>query len=133
MSPDYRNLHMSKQLPRKTKNESYNDLRYAIVVQAVKDYVWSREYVRDHKQEYKALCEELEGVKWEDVSEKKKRQKFTYEQAKYMIPECEAFFRGDWFRELCDYNGEEFIRRLRRTSWSALKKRLRNVKEEESC
>lgn len=116
----------------KDRDEGYRDLCHAIVIQAVKDYVWSRDYIKEHKQEYQQLIRDIDGVNWNDISEKIKRKKFTYEQAKYMIPECESFFRGWWFQNLVDYNGEEFIRRLRRTSWRTLRTRLRYAKEEES-
>ena len=133
MSPDYRNLHMSKQLPRKTKNESYNDLRYAIVIQAVKDYVWAREYVRNRKKEYNQFMDMYPDKT--NVPNSVKHRIRTYEIAQWMVPECEMFFRSWWFESLApDYNGEEVIKRLRRTSSKVLKQRLNNViKEEEEC
>lgn len=108
----------------------YEDLIHAISLQAAKDYVWARNYTRKHKAEYEELLELYPERK--DAPLNIKDRMHTYEEAKWLIPECERFFRGWWFETLePGLDGEKMIRRLRRISWEAFKNRLKNVKGEE--
>ena len=110
-------------------DDGYNDLRFEIVLQAAKDYVWAREFVRDKKQEYRELCSQYPDRR--NVPHKIYHQMLEYEYMENRIPDCESFFRGWWFQELApELDGEQIIKRLRRTTRKALTKRIKNIKEE---
>ena len=107
----------------------YESLIHAIVLQAAKDYVWARDYVRKHKAEYEELVELYPNRN--DAKNGLRDRMIRYDEAKWLIPECERFFRGWWFETLePGLDGEKMIRRLRHISWDVIKKRMNNVKEE---
>lgn len=87
-----------------------NELRFAIVQQACKDYETSLGYLRKHKgttgwQSRKAL----EMIRLRD--------------------ECTSFFRSEYFSLLCDLEGEEIMKMIRKKfynrpiRWGEVRKR----------
>ena len=107
----------------------YEDLRYAIVFQAVRDYCYSKDYIKRHRVEYYEMLEEYPVPERAPYSVRNKLYK--YRQCEYFIPECERFFRSDWFQALAPgFDGEVIIKRLKRMSYKKLKLLIkREVKE----
>ena len=66
-------------------NDPYQNLANAIILQAAKDYRLAR---------------------------RKLRRKPRNEDAKFMVKDCEDFFRSDWFKMLTDVDGEMILRKL---------------------
>ena len=80
----------------------YDALRYAIVLQAVKDHTNARDNYRRHK---------------------------VYSVAKAVLDECEGFFRSDWFSILMpEFDGDLIIKTLNNTSVRKIKAQLINKK-----
>lgn len=44
---------------------------------------------------------------------KKTKRAGDYTDAAARLKECERFFRSEWFRTLCDLDGEKFMEQLR--------------------
>lgn len=110
-------------------DDEYTDLRYAIVLQAVKDYVYAREYVRDRKAEYmesKAIYPDKNKAPY---SVRDRQMKFELHER--LIPDCEHFFRSAWFSALApQFDGEAVIKRLHHIKYDQLKVLIRNnIKE----
>lgn len=100
--------------------DGYNYIRYEIIIQAIRDYVWARDYVSLKKEEYVELCDQYPIKSKAPV--KVKSWFYRYSQAENMIVECESFFRGSWFRELTpSLDGEVIIKNLRRMKYDQLK------------
>ena len=110
-------------------DDEYTDLRYAIVLQAVKDYVYSREYVRDRKAEYIELKAIYPDKNKAPYSVRDRMAKFELHER--LIPDCEYFFRSAWFIALApQFDGEAVIKRLHRIKYDQLKVLIRNnIKE----
>ena len=71
-------------------------LSKAIVQQAVKDYVSS---IRNIK-------------RYEGMETLTANQQDRYNDCIYMKMECECFFRSEWFKELCNLDGETIIKEV---------------------
>lgn len=51
---------------------------------------------------------ELQGKFWRDI--------WNVRDAQRMVKDCEEFFRGDWYRLICNIDGEWMIRKIREQS-----------------
>ena len=74
-------------------DEGLEALRFAIVQQAVNDYVRALKVLRDPKYNKKSNA---------------------YIKAERRKTDCETFFRSSWFGALYDMDGEEVMKALRR-------------------
>ena len=83
--------------------DGYRRLAAAIVLQAVKDY--------------EEAVDKLKEDKW-DFSAKRRKQ------------EIEQFFRGDWFRVLCNMDGEQALLKLKARTYG-VKAESSYIREEE--
>ena len=72
-----------------------NELKFSIIRRACEDYETSLRYLRKHPQQ-------------------KGWQSRKTLQAKRMKDECETFFRSQYFSLLCDLEGEEIMRMIRK-------------------
>lgn len=107
----------------------YDVLIGAIVLQAARDYVFHRQYMKDHRREY----EELKKVYLDGRGAPKRIQykMWRYRNAEQQVRDCESFFRSEWFKVLAPgYDGNEVIQRLRRTTYTQFKKRTTKGMEE---
>jgi len=60
-------------------------------------------------EDYRSALKSLKsGVCYRDVSKGKAGQ------PEWIKDDCEIFFRSEWFKSLCDLDGEEVIKRLRK-------------------
>lgn len=118
-----------------TPEEAVQELRLSIIIRAMKDYVWARDYIKRHKEEHQ---EDLK--KYLSHGTKRPRNVLnrmrTFDTATRYINECEYFFRSWWFDNLApEYlsgEGEELIKRLRKMTSKELKKMLEK-EEDASC
>ena len=83
--------------------DGYRRLAAAIVLQAVKDY--------------------------EEAVDKLKEDKWDF-SAKHRKQEIEQFFRGDWFRVLCNMDGEQALLKLKARTYG-VKAESSYIREEE--
>lgn len=101
--------------PERPREHWVNLLRFSIVEQAVYDYedalIGARKYA----------C--AEGL--DEIMSRKRKNPLTIKQADALrqqtlnlhnrtIAECEMFFRSDWCKMLCDYDGERIIKAIRK-------------------
>jgi hypothetical protein len=73
-------------------------LKFAIVENACKDYEWSLRYLNRLDHVGLTLTE---------------HQRQKVEKARILLSESENFFRSDWFKIICELNGESLMRNLR--------------------
>lgn len=74
-------------------------MRYAIVENACKDYEWALRYL-----------DRLDHV---GLTLTKSQQEQIL-KARRFRDDCENFFRGDWYKALCDIDGEKLISAIRK-------------------
>lgn len=75
-------------------DEGLERLRFAIVKQAVNDYLYALKYLRKHP----------------DANPKSS----GYLKAKRLKDDCERFFKSKWFGTLYDISGEDVMKAIRR-------------------
>ena len=75
-------------------DKGLDDLRFAIIQQACKDYEASLKYLRNHPEKDWQSRKTLQAIRMKD--------------------ECETFFRSQYFSLLCDLEGEEIMRMIRK-------------------
>lgn len=122
----------------KHTSDAYADLCTAIILQAMHDYIWARDYRNKHKEENRQDREAYPD--WGTIRPPKIAHRMqTYDRAQLYINECENFFRGWWFQNiapeyLTDADPVELIDHLRRITPAQYKKLIQRKKEEEeSC
>lgn len=75
-------------------NEGLERLRFAIVQQAVNDYLYALKFLRKHP----------------DADTKSS----GYLKARRLKDDCELFFKSKWFASLYDISGEDVMKAIRR-------------------
>lgn len=75
-----------------------DELRYAVVARACMDYDWAIRYL---------------------MRPPEKRLSWKEAEAVYYVSECEIFFRSEWFKTLCDLDGEMLKRNVRKYGYVA--------------
>lgn len=68
----------------------YDGLRFAIVMSAARDYKRAIRYVEKHPNEESKYMNQM----------------------KWLKSSCESFFRGKWFKTICELDGERFIQEV---------------------
>lgn len=100
--------------------DEYTLLRYMIVKRAMYDYVKAREDVKKQRERYEEYMYLYPEGKRRPSSVESWMER--YKEKVDMIPECEEFFRGDFFEGLAPYlDGETVIKKLRRMKYKELK------------
>lgn len=92
------------------EKEYMENLRFAIVKQAVYDYTKALKWLRNPP-----------VPQFGDYFENEKAQ---MERTK---SECERFFRGRWYGLLCDIDGEKLMKAVRKQSYYGFRRELRNI------
>ena len=82
---------------RTIQDKGMENLRYAIVANAIREYVWALRYLRKPKNK-----QSTKGIN----------------TAEYLKSDCEHFFQSKWFCTLSDLDGKEIMDTAKRRSYT---------------
>lgn len=77
-------------LMNKIELTGYDGLRFAIILSAARDYRRAVRFLKKHDGEESTYVNQMVWLKYS----------------------CEKFFRSDWYKSICDIDGEKFIEEL---------------------
>lgn len=101
----------------------YEQLVYALIFQAAKDYVYARDYLKQHETEYQLLAETFQLGQRNLATPSQKRLMHDYETAKWLLVDCESFFKSDWCKFIApEFHGRTALRKLKRLNYEQFKR-----------
>ena len=105
------------------KNRPFEDLVYAVIFQAAKDYVYARDYLKNREEEYEILIETYPVGQRNLASSSQKHLIYNYEKAEWMVSDCEKFFRSEWCKSIApQYYGRDTLQKLKRLNREQFKR-----------
>ena len=101
----------------------YEQLVYALIFQAAKDYVYARDYLKNHEAEYQIITETYPLGQRNLATSSQKHLIHNYEKAEWLLMDCESFFKSEWCKFIApEFQGRNALRKLKRLNYEQFRR-----------